>query len=139
MAYLGTTVAAAKSLQSCPNLCDPIDGSPPGFPIPGILQARNGDYLCIDIRILKFYIISCSFKCQFYKCLISTYVKSTQNMYPLSIYPIITYIFNFSFLKLLEQVWELESGKKLFFSNILHFHIKYFLKGFLHSSHTQVK
>ena len=32
--------AAAKSLQSCPTLCDPIDGSPPGFPVPGILQAR---------------------------------------------------------------------------------------------------
>ena len=31
--------AAAKSLQSCPTLCDPIDGSPPGSPIPGILQA----------------------------------------------------------------------------------------------------
>ena len=29
--------AAAKSLQSCPTLCDPIDGSPPGFPVPGIL------------------------------------------------------------------------------------------------------
>ena len=33
-------VAAAKSLQSCPTLCDPIDGSPPGFPVPGIFQAR---------------------------------------------------------------------------------------------------
>ena len=33
--------AAAKSLQSCPALCEPIDGSPPGFPIPGILQART--------------------------------------------------------------------------------------------------
>ena len=32
--------AAAKSLQSCPTLCDPIDGSPPGSPAPGILQAR---------------------------------------------------------------------------------------------------
>ena len=32
--------AAAKSLQSCPTLCNPIDGSPPGSPIPGILQAR---------------------------------------------------------------------------------------------------
>ena len=32
--------AAAESLQSCPTLCDPIDGSPPGSPIPGILQAR---------------------------------------------------------------------------------------------------
>ena len=35
------TAAAAKSLQSCPTLCDPIDGSPPGSPVPGILQARN--------------------------------------------------------------------------------------------------
>ena len=34
--------AAAKSLQSCPTLCDPRDGSPPGSPVPGILQARNG-------------------------------------------------------------------------------------------------
>ena len=34
-------VAAAKSLQSCPTLCDPIDGSPPGSPVPGILQART--------------------------------------------------------------------------------------------------
>ena len=34
-------VAVAKSLQSCPTLCDPIDGSPPGSPVPGILQART--------------------------------------------------------------------------------------------------
>ena len=33
--------AAAKSLQSCPALCDPIGGSPPGSPVPGILQART--------------------------------------------------------------------------------------------------
>ena len=33
--------AAAKSLQSCPTLCDPIDGSLPGSPVPGILQART--------------------------------------------------------------------------------------------------
>ena len=32
--------AAAKSLQSCPTLCEPIEGSPPGSPVPGILQAR---------------------------------------------------------------------------------------------------
>ena len=37
----GDGAAAAKSLQSCPTLCDPIDGSPPGSPIPGILQART--------------------------------------------------------------------------------------------------
>ena len=35
------TAAAAKPLQSCPTLCDPTDGSPPGSPIPGILQART--------------------------------------------------------------------------------------------------
>ena len=34
------SLAAAKSLQSCPTLCDPIDGSPPGSAVPGILQAR---------------------------------------------------------------------------------------------------
>ena len=34
--------AAAKSLQSCLTLCDPIDGSQPGFPVPGILQASAG-------------------------------------------------------------------------------------------------
>ena len=41
--YLGHGLAAttAKSLQSCPTLCDPIDGSPPGSPVPGILQART--------------------------------------------------------------------------------------------------
>ena len=40
MCLIGILVAAAKSLQSCPTLCDPIDGSPPGSPIPAILQAR---------------------------------------------------------------------------------------------------
>ena len=39
--------AAAKSLQSCPSLCDPIDGSPPGSPIPGILQARTLEWVAI--------------------------------------------------------------------------------------------
>ena len=34
--------AAAKSLKSCPTLCDPTDGSPPGSPVPGILQANTG-------------------------------------------------------------------------------------------------
>ena len=39
--------AAAKSLQSCPTLCDPIDGSPPGSPVPGILQARTLEWVVI--------------------------------------------------------------------------------------------
>ena len=40
--------AAAKSLQSCPTLCDPIDGSPPGSPVPGILQARTLEWVTIS-------------------------------------------------------------------------------------------
>ena len=39
--------AAAKSLQSCPTLCDPIEGSPPGSPVPGILQARTLEWVAI--------------------------------------------------------------------------------------------
>ena len=39
--------AAAKSLQSCPILCDPIDGSPPGSLVPGILQARTLEWVAI--------------------------------------------------------------------------------------------
>ena len=40
--------AAAKSLQSCPTLCSPIDGSPPGSPVPGILQARTLEWAAIS-------------------------------------------------------------------------------------------
>ena len=40
--------AAAKSFQSCPILCDPIDGSPPGSPVPGILQARTLEWVAIS-------------------------------------------------------------------------------------------
>ena len=40
--------AAAKSLQSCPTLCDPIDSSPPGFPVPGIPQARTLEWVAIS-------------------------------------------------------------------------------------------
>ena len=39
---------AAKSLQSCPTLCDPIDGSPPGSPVPGILQARTLEWVAVS-------------------------------------------------------------------------------------------
>ena len=43
-----TPTAAAKSLQSCPTLCDPIDGSPPGSPEPGVLQARTLEWVAIS-------------------------------------------------------------------------------------------
>ena len=44
----GAAAAAAKSLQSCPTLCDPIDGSPPGPAVPGILQARTLEWVAIS-------------------------------------------------------------------------------------------
>ena len=40
--------AAAASLQSCPTLCDPIDGSPPGSPVPGVLQVRTLEWVAIS-------------------------------------------------------------------------------------------
>ena len=43
-----SAAAAAKSLQSCPTLCDPIDGSPPGSPVPGILQTRTLEWAAIS-------------------------------------------------------------------------------------------
>ena len=47
-AATAAAAAAAKSLQSCPTLCDPIDGSPPGSPVPGILQARTLEWVAIS-------------------------------------------------------------------------------------------
>ena len=54
--------AAAKSLQSCPTLYDPIDGSSPGSPIPGILQARTLEWVAFSFSshtLLEHYIPSC--------------------------------------------------------------------------------
>ena len=47
-AAAAAAAVAAKSLQSCPTLCDPRDGSPPGSPIPGILQARTLEWVAIS-------------------------------------------------------------------------------------------
>ena len=46
--WIQSMAAAAKSLQSCPTLCDPIDGSPPCSPVPGILQARTLEWAAIS-------------------------------------------------------------------------------------------
>ena len=45
--------AAAKSLQSYPTLCDPKDGSPPGSPVPGILQARTLEWVAISFSMIS--------------------------------------------------------------------------------------
>ena len=49
--FNSTAAAAAKSLQLCLTLCDPIDGSLPGFPIPGILQARTVEWVAIAFYV----------------------------------------------------------------------------------------
>ena len=46
--YINAVAAAAKLLQLCPTLCDPMDSSPPGSPIPGILQARTLEWVAIN-------------------------------------------------------------------------------------------
>ena len=51
--FTTAAAAAAKSFQSCPTLCDPIDGSPPGSPIPGILQARTLEWAAISFNAWK--------------------------------------------------------------------------------------
>ena len=48
LAASAAAAAAAKSLQSCPTLCDPTDGSPPGSPVPGILQERTLEWVAIS-------------------------------------------------------------------------------------------
>ena len=48
LVYCSPAAAAAKSLQSCPTLCDPRDGSPSGSPVPGILQARTLEWVAIS-------------------------------------------------------------------------------------------
>ena len=48
IAFLAAAAAAAKSLQSCLTLCNPIDGSPPGSPVPGILQARTLEWVAMS-------------------------------------------------------------------------------------------
>ena len=47
------TAAAARSLQSCLTLCDPIDGSPPGSPVPGILQTRTLEWVAISFSVCQ--------------------------------------------------------------------------------------
>ena len=50
--------ATAKSLQSCPTLCDPIDGSPPGSPVPGIFQTRTMEWVAIALNA----VLGCNLK-----------------------------------------------------------------------------
>ena len=50
---LAAAAAAAKALQSCPTLCNPIDGSPTGSPVPGILQARTLEWVMQHVALVR--------------------------------------------------------------------------------------
>ena len=54
--FFAAAVAAAKSLQSCLTLCDPIDGSPRGSPVLGIIQARTLEWVAIAISTVEYYV-----------------------------------------------------------------------------------
>ena len=60
---MGAAAAAAKSLQSCPTLCDPRDGSPPGSPVPEILQARTLEWVAISFNSWKWKVKAKSLSC----------------------------------------------------------------------------
>ena len=53
LVYCSPAAAAAKSLQSCPTLCDPIDSSQSGSPVPGILQARTLEWVAISFSSVR--------------------------------------------------------------------------------------
>ena len=62
--YSAAAAAASKSLQSCPTLCDPRDGSPPGSPVPGVLQARTLEWVAISFSntTLLYYLAAAAAK-----------------------------------------------------------------------------
>ena len=69
---LPAAAAAAKSLQSCPTLCDPRDGSPPGSPVPGILQARSLEWVAISFSNASLP--------QFWTCFFFFLIETAQNL-----------------------------------------------------------
>ena len=68
------STAAAKSLQSCPTLCDPIDGSPPGSPIPGTLQARTLEWVAVSFSTC--YHLACRLLQSLKPCFMSYFMLS---------------------------------------------------------------
>ena len=67
MDFLAAAAAAAKSPQSCPTLCNPIDGSPLGSAVPGILQARTLEWVAIAFSVRMFIGVYFSQKTSSYK------------------------------------------------------------------------
>ena len=69
--------AAAKSLQSCPTLCDPIDSSPPGSAVPGILQARTLEWVAISFSNAWKWKVKEKLLSRVWLCLDSSLLEST--------------------------------------------------------------
>ena len=64
--WVYNAIVVAKSLQSCPNVCDSIDGSPPGSPVPGILQARTLEWVAMSFSWVVYVFANFTFSPQFY-------------------------------------------------------------------------
>ena len=80
--WFSSSAAAAKSLQSCLTLCDPIDGSPPGSPVPGILQARTLEWVAISFSSAwKWKVKVKSFSCV--QPLATSWTAAYQALHPL--------------------------------------------------------
>ena len=83
-ASLRKSAAAAKSLQSCPTLCDPIDCSPPGSPVPRILQARTLEWVAISFSLLFFvsHLQLITWPDQFHLLSVSSGISAATTSYP---------------------------------------------------------
>jgi len=77
---------AAKSLQLCPTLCDPVDGSPPGSPVPGILQARILEWVAISLVKPKEIISCCVCHSETVVALFSALYSGSICIFPLGFY-----------------------------------------------------
>ena len=83
-----SAAAAAKSLQSCPTLCNPIDGSPPGSPVPGILQARILEWVAISFSAPPSNSLQTCTPFSSFACQLHSYAHVTTWVVPGSLAPI---------------------------------------------------
>ena len=135
--YAAAAAAAAKSLQSCPTLCDPIDGSPPGSPVPGILQARTLEWVAISFsNAWKWKVKGKSLSCV--RLLATPWTAATQappsmgfsrqenwSGVPLPSLIFMSTIFKFTFCSPLCYFSSLDEEFTFFSSNVHSFSIKY--------------
>ena len=115
-----SAAAAAKSLQSCPALCDPIDGSPPGSPVPGILQARPLEWVVllyyVGLPLIRRYLL----------CMIQTLCFELNHMFTIICSPFFLALLVLSTLRYLLFCLEYITKKKTRFIELqFTYHIIY--------------